>query len=100
MAHHSKPMWWQCLEDKWKNKTLGFRWLLHLGHPEDVGSECFFEFPDEEFRAVVKGLPEPKDGLIITARMTCVPCRAPKRGKLRPWVKKVKFNEAANPDDD
>jgi len=93
MAHRSQAMWWQCLEIKWKGKLLGFRWILYLGHPDDEGCQCLFELPDEEYRSVIKGLPKAEHGLIFAARMTCVPCRAPKRGKLAPLTLRQQFEK-------
>lgn len=79
-SHRSKVMWWQCVENTFGTQKFR-RWILYVGHPDDKDSEAYFEFPEKEYRPVIKSLPPFKAGAIFPARMTFTPAKAPKRKK-------------------
>ena len=78
MAHRSKVLYWQAVE----NQGFGYtskRWIVYAGPPDDENSEVIFELSDEDYRPYIKGLPVFKDGEVLTARMAFVSAKL--RGK-------------------
>lgn len=80
MAHRSKIMWWQCVE----NEAFGYRsrrWIIYDGPPEDEKSEIYHELDEKDYRPFIKGLPKFEPGKVFTGRMTFTPATPRKRKK-------------------